>query len=246
MGSTRLPAPAGAWIDRSRAVPFTFNGRPLSGFRGDTLASALLANGVQLIGRSFKLHRPRGVYSCGVEEPCAIVDIGTGARRTPNVRATLLALEEGLMARSVNCWPGVGFDAGALTGAFAALLPAGFYYKTFMWPNWHWFEPAIRRMAGLGRAPMASDPDHYEELSTAVDVLVVGAGLAGLRAAVAAAEAGAHTLILCAGERPGGALGVGQDPAVAALELRARQLGVELQTIEVARTFADIEAALVR
>src|SRR5256886_5462350 len=131
------------------------------------------------VGRSFKLHRPRGVWSCGVEEPSALVDIGQGARRTPNVRTTLLPLAEGLAAESVNCWPGVGFDVGALTGACAALLPAGFYYKTFKWPSWHWFEPAIRRMAGLGRAPTAPDADHYEEVAADTDVLVIGAGVAG-------------------------------------------------------------------
>ena len=124
--SHRLEAPAGAWIDRSRPLSFTFNGRAFSGFSGDTLASALLANGVRLVGRSFKLHRPRGAFSCGVEEPNAIVDVGAGGRRTPNVRATLLPLTEGLRAASVNCWPSVGFDVGALTGAFAPLLPAGF------------------------------------------------------------------------------------------------------------------------
>jgi sarcosine oxidase, subunit alpha len=229
VAGTRLGAPWGAWLDRSREVSFTFNGRELRGFSGDTLASALLANGVRLLGRSFKLHRPRGVWSCGVEEPCAIVEVGTGTRRTPNVRATLLPLEEGLSARSVNCWPSVGADLGALTGAFAALLPAGFYYKTFMWPNWHWFEPAIRRMAGLGRAPTEPDPDHYEEIAAETEVLVVGSGIAGLAAAVAAAQAGARTLLLGASERPGGALAWQGDAEVDALVRRARQLGVVLQ-----------------
>ncbi|HYM28318.1 MAG TPA: 2Fe-2S iron-sulfur cluster-binding protein, partial [Steroidobacteraceae bacterium] len=161
-------------------MSFTFNGRALRGFAGDTLASALLAHGVRLVGRSFKLHRPRGVWSCGLEEPSAIVDVGTGGRRTPNVRATLLPIEEGLVAQSVNCWPGVGFDLGALTGAAAALLPAGFYYKTFMWPDWHWFEPAIRRMAGMGRAPLEPDADTYEELAASTEVLIVGGGITGL------------------------------------------------------------------
>src|SRR6202035_3403723 len=128
MASRRLAEPAGTWIDRSLPVSCTFNGRQLYGCRGDTLASALLANGVRLVGRSFKLHRPRGIWSCGLEEPSALVDVGTCARRTANVRATLLPLEEGLIARSINCWPGVGFDLGAVTGAFAPLLPAGFYY----------------------------------------------------------------------------------------------------------------------
>jgi sarcosine oxidase, subunit alpha len=230
MGSGRLAAPAGAWIDRSRTLTFTFNGRRLQGFAGDTLASALLANGVRLVGRSFKLHRPRGIFSCGVEEPGALVDVGHGARRTPNTRATLLPLEEGLIADSVNCWPGPRFDLGALTGAFAALLPAGFYYKTFKWPSWHWYEPAIRRMAGLGKAPRAADVDHYEERSADADVLVVGAGLAGLAAAVAAARAGARTMVLCASARPGGRLGWHADPEVTALTDAALELGVALRT----------------
>jgi len=229
MASRRLPQPAGTWIDRSHPLSFTFNGRKLSGFRGDTLASALLANGVRLVGRSFKLHRPRGVWSCGVEEPSALVDIGQGARRTPNVRTTLLPLAEGLAAESVHCWPGVGFDVGALAGACAALLPAGFYYKTFKWPNWHWFEPAIRRMAGLGRAPTAPDADHYEEVAADADVLVIGAGVAGLAAAVAAARAGARTLLLASGAQVGGALSFDADPEVAALAASARELGVRIQ-----------------
>jgi len=205
--SHRLPAPAGAWIDRAQPITFSFNGRTYGGFEGDTLASALLAQDVRLLGRSFKLHRPRGVWSCGVEEPNAIVDVGAGARRTPNVRATLLPLSEGLTAASVNCWPGVGFDVGALNGVFAALLPAGFYYKTFKWPSWRLFEPAIRRLAGLGRAPTESDPDHYEEVSAEAEVLVVGAGTAGLAAAAAAARAGAQTLLLASGVHLGGGLG---------------------------------------
>src|SRR5438874_13733520 len=121
MAGRRLEAPAGAWIDRSRSVGFSFNGRPLRGFRGDTLASALLANGVRLVGRSFKLHRPRGIWSCGPEEPSALVDVGEGPRRTPNVRVTQLPLAAGLRARSVHCWPSVGFDLGALTGMLGAL-----------------------------------------------------------------------------------------------------------------------------
>jgi len=230
MAGSRLAAPAGAWLDRSRQLSFTFNGRELRGFAGDTLASALIASGVQLVGRSVKLHRPRGVWSCGAEEPCALVDVGEGGRRTPNVRATVLPLSEGLAARSVNCWPGVGFDLGALTGACAALLPAGFYYKTFMWPDWHWFEPAIRRMAGLGRAPTRADPDHYEEIAADTDVLVVGGGPAGLAAAAAAAEAGARTLLLTSGARWGGALAWQAGAEGAAAEMRARRAGVRLQS----------------
>jgi sarcosine oxidase subunit alpha len=232
--AARLPAPAGTFLERARPVSFTFNGRAYRGFHGDTLASALLANGVRLVARSFKLHRPRGIWSCGAEEPSALVDVGEGARRTPNVRMTLLPLVEGLRAVSVNCWPSPGFDLGALTGAFAGLLPAGFYYKTFKWPNWHLFEPAIRRMAGLGVAPEAPDADHYEELARAVDVLVIGAGLAGLTSAVAAAQAGARTLLLSAGAYPGGACGWQPDAAIAALLADARRLGVEILTRTVA------------
>ena len=226
--SHRLAAPCGAWIDRSQPLGFTFNGRSYRGFEGDTLASALLAEGVRLVGRSFKLHRPRGVWSCGVEEPNAIVDVGADGRYTPNVRATLLPLSEGLSARSVNCWPGVRLDIGSVTGLFSAVLPAGFYYKTFKWPSWGLFEPAIRRMAGLGRAPTTTDPDHYEEISAAPDVLVVGAGTAGLAAAAAAARAGAHTLLLSSGVHVGGALGWRPDSEVAMLESSARAAGVRI------------------
>ena len=232
--SHRLESPAGAWIDRSRPLAFTFNGRQLSGFSGDTLASALLANDVQLVGRSFKLHRPRGVWSCGVEEPNAIVDVGEGPRRTPNVRATMLPLVEGLTAASVNCWPRVGLDVGALTGAFAALLPAGFYYKTFMWPSWRLFEPAIRRMAGLGVAPRAPDPDHYEEVAAEAEVLVVGGGVAGLAAAASAAREGARTLLVTSGARLGGACGWCAEPEVERLGAAARDAGVQLMTRTVA------------
>ncbi len=135
MSGRRLAAPAGAWLDRSRPVRFSFNDRPFAGYHGDTLASALLANGVQLVGRSFKLHRPRGIFCAGIEEPCALVDVGQGWRRVPNVRATMQEIAAGLVAESVNCWPSVGFDLGAINGWFAAALPAGFYYKTFKWPN---------------------------------------------------------------------------------------------------------------
>jgi len=232
--SHRLDSPAGTWIDRSRPLAFTFNGQAFSGFSGDTLASALLANDVRLVGRSFKLHRPRGVWSCGVEEPNAIVDVGEGARRTPNVRATMLPLVEGLAAASVNCWPRVGLDVGALTGAFGALLPAGFYYKTFMWPSWRLFEPAIRRMAGLGVAPTAPDPDHYEEVAAEAEVLVVGGGVAGLAAAAAAARAGAKTLLVTSGARLGGARGWSADPEVERLSATVRDAGVQLMRRTVA------------
>jgi sarcosine oxidase subunit alpha len=230
MTASRLPAPLGTRVDRSRRLSFEFNGRVLDGHPGDTLASALLANGILLVGRSFKLHRPRGIFSCGVEEPNGLVDVSEGATRTPNVRATLVELYNGLAAASVNCWPSVGYDLGAINNAMAALLPAGFYYKTFKWPNWHLFEPTIRRMAGLGRASGEPDPDRYEEAASRADVLVVGGGLAGLSAAVSAAEAGADTLLLSSGPAFGGALGWRGDPQIAELIVRAERCGVRQMT----------------
>ncbi|HYM42007.1 MAG TPA: 2Fe-2S iron-sulfur cluster-binding protein [Steroidobacteraceae bacterium] len=234
MSGYRLPAPAGMWVERARSVRFAFNGRPLAGLRGDTLAAALIANGVTLVGRSFRLHRPRGIWSCGLEEPSSLVDVGHGARHTANVRATLLPLYEGLSARSVNCWPGVGFDVGALAGVFAPLLPAGFYYKTFKWPSWRWYEPAVRRMAGMGRAPLEADADRYEEVAARADVLVVGAGITGLAAAVAAASAGADTLLLSRSERAGGGLAWRDNAEVRELTARALALGVRLLSNTVA------------
>ncbi len=230
MSAYRLPAPHGIRVDRSRTIKFRFNGRPYSGFAGDTLASALLANQVTLVGRSFKLHRPRGIFTAGVEEPSALVDLGSGAARRPNQRATLIELHEGLTAESVNCWPDVNFDLGAITGFFGAAFPAGFYYKTFKWPKWHWFEPAIRRMAGLGRISGERDAHRYEEMSVAADVLVVGAGITGLAAAVSSARAGAKTLLLAQGPHLGGRLGLLGDVRVAALIEEARKLQITILT----------------
>jgi len=201
----RLPAPQGCWIDRSRAMGFSFNGQPLSGLAGDTLASALLASGVQHTGRSFKLHRPRGIVSAGMEEPTGLLDVGEGATRTPNTRASDIELYDGLIARTGNAWPSLRWDLGALAGRFSELLPAGFYYKTFMWPHWHSFEPAIRRAAGLGHAADAADPERYDDVSRVVDTLVVGGGPAGLAAARAAAEAGREVLLMHASAQAAGA-----------------------------------------
>jgi sarcosine oxidase subunit alpha len=234
MSAYRLSPPAGLWIERARPVTFTFNGRRLTGCRGDTLASALLANGVGVVGRSFKLHRPRGIWSCGVEEPSSLVDVGAGGCYTPNVRATLLPLTQGLSARSVNCWPGVEFDLGAVTGAFAALLPAGFYYKTFKWPSWRWFEPGIRRMAGMGRAPTDPDAERYEEVASSTDILIVGGGITGLTAAVAAARAGAATMLVASGARLGGGLAWRDNSQVRELAAAARAAGVRVLTRTVA------------
>jgi sarcosine oxidase, subunit alpha len=231
MSARRLAAPSGTRLDRTREIRFTFNNRAYSGFHGDTLASALLANGVQLVGRSVKLHRPRGIYSCGVEEPTGLVDVGSGSRRTPNVRASLLEIHRGLVAASVNCWPSVGFDVAAINNWFSALLPAGFYYKTFKWPNWHVYEPSIRRLAGFGRASLESDPDRYEEIAISADVLVIGAGATGLAAAVGAARSGAEVLLLGGSPHLGGRLGYQKNDArTAALIKEAQQLGVRILT----------------
>jgi len=228
MTASRLPAPAGSRLDRARGVAFEFNGRRLTGFAGDTLASALLANGVGIVGRSFKLHRPRGIFSCGVEEPSGLVDLSDGPRRTPNQRATLVDVQDGLKAASVNCWPSVDFDLGAINGYLSGLLPAGFYYKTFKWPTWHLFEPTIRRMAGFGRVSGEADPDRYEEVAVSVDVVVAGGGIAGLSAAVAAAQAGANTMLLASSPLLGGTLGWRGDAQLSQLIAAAERAGVRI------------------
>ena len=196
MSGYRLAAPAGAWIDRARPLRFSFDGQEVQGFAGDTVASALLASGHVHIARSFKLHRPRGVFSGGPEEPNALLDVGRGAERTPDTRATDIEAAEGLVCRPGNVWPSLGFDVAAINARFSALLPAGFYYKTFMWPHWRLFEPTIRAMAGLGVAADAPDPDRYDQVSRVADVLVVGGGAAGARAALEAATNGAQVLLL--------------------------------------------------
>src|SRR5450432_4240908 len=226
----RFRTELGLHVDRAATLSFRFDGRDYQGHPGDTLASALLANGVRLVGRSFKLHRPRGIFSCGVEEPNGLVDLGDGANRTPNMRATQVELYDGLVAASVNCWPSVEFDLGAINSRMAGLLPAGFYYKTFKWPDWHFFEPTIRRMAGLGRASGERDPDRYEEVAAQADVLIIGSGIAGLSAAVAAAEAGAGTVLLSGSPGLGGALGALSDAEVDALIGRAQRSGVRQMT----------------
>ena len=187
----------GGLIDRGRSVGFTFDGRRYTGHGGDTLASALLANGVRLVGRSFKYHRPRGVVAAGAEEPNALVQLGEGARTEPNTRATQVELYDGLVAWSQNRWPSVGFDIGAANDLLSRVFPAGFYYKTFMWPPraWMFYERFIRRAAGLGRAPAEPDPDTYEKRRAHCDVLVVGGGPAGLAAARAAGASGARVIL---------------------------------------------------
>ncbi len=189
--------PQGGLIDRRRPLDFVYDGRAYQGYAGDTLASALLANGVRVCGRSFKYHRPRGVYAAGAEEPNALVQLRTGARTEPNARATQVELFAGLQARSQNCFPTVNFDLAAVVDCFARLLPAGFYYKTFMWPAkaWMGYERLIRKTAGMGRAPLTPDSDEYEKCYAHCDVLVAGGGPAGLAAALAAARAGARVIL---------------------------------------------------
>jgi methylglutamate dehydrogenase subunit C len=189
----------GGLIDRAKTVRFSFDGQALTGHEGDTLASALLANGIRLVGRSFKYHRPRGILSAGSEEPSALVELRTGARREPNTRATTIELYEGLDAASQNRWPSLKYDLLAVNQLFTPIFGAGFYYKTFMWPASFWekvYEPMIRRAAGLGRGAGIADPDHYEKANVFCDVLVIGGGPAGLAAALAAARTGAR-VILC-------------------------------------------------
>ncbi|MBN9508812.1 MAG: sarcosine oxidase subunit alpha family protein [Alphaproteobacteria bacterium] len=200
---------AGGLIDRSRSVRFAFDGRVYTGHPGDTLASALLANGVRLLGRSFKYHRPRGIMTAGPEDPCALVELRTGARREPNTPATAVELFDGLEAQSQNRFPSLRFDLMAANGWLAPLLAAGFYYKTFMWPAGWWervYEPLIRRAAGLGRASGLPDPDTYDRAHLFCDVLIIGAGPAGLAAALAAGRSGARVVLCEADARLGGRL----------------------------------------
>lgn len=198
--------PRGGRIDRNRKIHFHFNGKLYFGYEGDTLASALIANGVSVTARSFKYHRPRGIVGSGVEEPASMVQL-EGADASGNNAITTVQLKDGLRARSVNCWPSPKYDLGAINQLFSSLIPAGFYYKTFKWPDWHWFEPSIRRAAGLAPAPAAPPSQgHFEARHAHADLLIAGAGPAGLIAALIAGRAGARVLLADEGTEPGGSL----------------------------------------
>ena len=190
--------PGGGRIDRSVPCEFLFDGKRYQGYQGDSLASALLANGVHHVARSFKYHRPRGIYSAGVEEPNALVDLRSGDRKEPNIQATVAELYDGLESTAQNAWPSLAFDAMAINGLLSPIFAAGFYYKTFMGPTrkaWMLYEHFIRKAAGMGAAPSGPDPDRYEKGHLFCDLLVVGGGAAGIAAAIAAGQAGARVIL---------------------------------------------------
>lgn len=204
MPSRRLDT--GGRTDRRKPLGFFFNGRRYQGFEGDTLASALLANGITLTARSFKYHRPRGIVGAGVEEPSMLVEL-QGSDASANTPATLVQVRDGLAAKSVNCWPSPELDLGAINQLFARFIPAGFYYKTFKWPNWHFYEPTIRKAAGLAAAPAQPPKNgHFENRFAHCDLLIAGAGPAGLMAALTAGRAGLRVMIVDEGSEAGGSL----------------------------------------
>jgi methylglutamate dehydrogenase subunit C len=199
----------GGLINRDTKLNFKFDGKSFTGHQGDTLASALIANGVHLMGRSFKYHRPRGVISAGASEPNALVELREGGRKEANTRATMVELYDGLTAKSQNRWPSLNFDIGAINSLASSIFVAGFYYKTFMWPKSFWekiYEPLIRKAAGLGTASKQADPDTYEKSYAHCDLLVVGSGPSGLMAAITAARSGARVILADEGSALGGSL----------------------------------------
>ncbi len=209
MSGQRNRLPEGGRIDRNRVLGFSFDGKRYQGVHGDSLASALLANGVRLVGRSFKYHRPRGIVTAGVEEPNALVTLHDDGRREPNTPVTTVELYDSLRAESQNRWPSLAFDVSAVNGLLGPVFSAGFYYKTFMGPrkkSWMFYEPFIRRAAGLGRGTREPDPDRYEKMQAFCDLLVIGAGPAGISAALSAGRAGARVILVDQQAVIGGAL----------------------------------------
>ena len=245
---TQYRLPNRGRVDHARPVSFTFDGKTYKGLAGDTLASALLANGVHLMGRSFKYHRPRGVVSAGSDEPNALMGTRRGPGRfEPNTRATIQELREGLEATSQNRWPSLAFDMGAVNDRLAPLFSAGFYYKTFMWPRSFWdkvYEPVIRAAAGLGVSPTENDADVYASRYAYVDVLVIGAGPAGLAAALAAARSGAKVMLVDENAEVGGSLlaepsvAIEGQPAWDWLDARAAELATMANVSILTRTTA--------
>jgi sarcosine oxidase subunit alpha len=234
---------AGGRIDRGQTLDFRFDGRGFSGYTGDTLASALLANDIHMVGRSFKYHRPRGILSAAAEEPNALVQLEEGAYTEPNARATLIELYAGLNACSQNRWPSLAFDLGSVNDRLSRLLPAGFYYKTFMWPRSMWmrYEKLIRRMAGLGEAPQLPDPDRYDRMHAHCDVLVIGAGPAGIAAALAAGRAGARVILADQQNELGGQLlgerfEIDASPALAWVNAASAELNALREVTVLSRT----------
>jgi len=185
----------GGHVDRSQPIHFRWNGRRLPAFAGDTVASALLANDVAIVGRGMKLHRPRGVLSIGPEEPNALVTLGRGAELEPSARATMIPVREGLEVRAQNAWPNVRFDLGRTLDRTASLWPAAFYHKTFKWPSWDFYEWWIRRTAGIAKPPRERDPARYDAVNAHCDLLVVGGGPTGLLAAQVALRSGLTVIV---------------------------------------------------
>ena len=200
--------PSGGRIDRDKPITFTFNGEKYSGLEGDTLASALLANDVKMVARSFKYHRPRGIVGSGIEDPNSLVQLGIGDRTLPNYLATQVELYPGLEATSVNAWPSLNLDFRSINSLMSRFMPPGFYYKTFMWPRWLWpfFERQLRKAGGFGIAPSEADPDIYDKMNSHCDVLVIGAGPAGIAAAIEAGNSGARVILADEQNELGGSL----------------------------------------
>ncbi|WP_337268204.1 sarcosine oxidase subunit alpha [Oryzifoliimicrobium ureilyticus] len=219
-GANRIPGKGR--LTPARTARFSFDGRTYTALEGDTVASALLANGVHLVGRSFKYHRPRGILSAGAEEPNALIDVSRdAARKQPNVRATVQEVFDGMLVKSQNRYPSLAFDIGGINDVLSPFFAAGFYYKTFMWPKAAWkhlYEPVIRRAAGLGVAPQEADPDRYAHRYAHCDVLIVGAGVAGLSAALSAAQTGADVIVCDEQADVGGALRYQSDVMIEGLD----------------------------